>query len=359
MGADIMTNSRDTATPPTDHPTLHGGDLVAASRHYGIPVDDWIDLSTGISPFAYPFSAPPASAFRRLPYPDPQLSECAARYYGTPNLITTAGSQPVIQALPGLLPEAPVWVPDIGYREHAQQWAKAGRLCRSYPAHSAKAMISALDMALTADRHSHLVIINPNNPSGVRLPPEQLRTWADRLAPGHYLIIDEAFVDAEPELSVLPEHRRENMIVLRSFGKFFGLAGLRLGFAAAPDALRADLSEALGLWSVNGPAQAIACEALADQAWQAEARTRLQATADLMCELLMPLSNRFDAPAVHTPLFSSLRLPRAEAEKLQGHFAHAGILLRVIHVDDRHSLVRMGRFDPDNAAERGRFEAQL
>ncbi|TGG93873.1 aminotransferase class I/II-fold pyridoxal phosphate-dependent enzyme [Natronospirillum operosum] len=339
-----------------DHPTLHGGDLLSASRQFGIPVADWIDLSTGISPFAYPFTPPPASAFRRLPYPDPQLYQVAADYYGHANLLVSAGTQPLIQALPCLLPEAPVWVPDIGYREHAQQWAGAGRLCRSYPAHSAQAMISALDMALTADRHSHLVIINPNNPSGVRLQPEQLRTWADRLAPGHYLIIDEAFVDAEPQYSVLPGHWRENMIVLRSFGKFFGLAGLRLGFVAAPTTLRADLSAALGLWSVNGPAQAIACEALADHRWQAQVRTRLQDAADLISGLL---TRHIDSPAVHTPLFSTLSLPRAEAEGLQMHCARAGILLRVIHVDDRQSLVRIGRFDPDNEAERRRLEDSL
>ncbi|TFH87963.1 uroporphyrinogen-III C-methyltransferase [Billgrantia azerbaijanica] len=357
--ADPLTNLNAANPPVADHPTLHGGDLHTASRHYGLAPEEWLDLSTGISPFAYPFATPEASAWQRLPYPDPRLIASAAAYYGHPEMLATAGSQPVIQALPRVLPEAAVLVPDVGYREHAQQWQAAGRTCEAYPALDRQAASEWLDAALARNGHRHLVVINPNNPTGLRFDPAQLARWARCLAPGCHLIIDEAFIDPESAGSVLPQHWCDNMIVLRSFGKFFGLAGLRIGFVAAAPALRERLQQALGPWSVNGPAQAIAIQALADHRWQQQARHSLRHAADCMAALLAPLQDTLARPAVHTPLFSSLPMPYADASALQDHCARQGILLRVIRLDDQHGLLRLGRLDPDSRHDLRRLQRAL
>lgn len=345
---DPFSNLNASNPPVADHPTLHGGDLHTASRHYGLAPEEWLDLSTGISPFAYPFMTPAADTWQRLPYSDPRLIASATAYYGHPEMLATAGSQPVIQALPRVLPEAAVLVPDVGYREHAQQWQAAGHTCEVYPALDRRVASEWLDAALARNGHRHLVIINPNNPTGLRFEPAQLARWARCLAPGCHLIIDEAFIDPEPAGSVLPRHWCDNMIVLRSFGKFFGLAGLRIGFVAAAPALRERLRHTLGPWSVNGPAQAIAIQALRDHHWQQQARQSLQHATDCMETLLAPLQDSLARPAVHTPLFSSLPMPYVDASALQEHCAHQGILLRVIRLDDQDGLLRLGRLDPNS-----------
>lgn len=252
-------------------PAEHGGGLAAARRRFGGAAVDWLDLSTGINPWSYPVPDVPAAAWQRLPDEDAQgaLAEAARAAYGAPAtaaVVAAPGSQALLQLLPGLIPPAgPVAVVEPTYNEHAHCWARAGHAVVALPVPEAVPAAARV-----------LVVGNPNNPDGRAWPPAHLLAASARLrAAGGLLVVDEAFADVAPDLSLAPRADMPGVCVLRSFGKMFGLAGLRLGFALCDAALGARLAAALGPWAVAGPALAIGRTALADRAWLAATRKRL------------------------------------------------------------------------------------
>lgn len=300
----------------------HGGRRRAAARRYGIPEADWLDLSTGINPQAYPVPPLDADDWRRLPEDDDGLLETACACYGAHRVVALAGSQPAIQSLPFLLPRGRVAVLAPTYAEHAWHWQRAGHAVRRFAAH---------ELAAVADTADAVVLCNPNNPDAALFAPEALVAAAERLqVRGGHLIVDEAFVDAMPERSVIAQAGRglPGLVVLRSLGKFFGLAGARVGFVAAAPALRDALAEAAGPWPLGGPARKVALAALADRDWQAAARHRLAADSARLAALLAPLAGD-PPPRVH-PLF--VWLPTPHATQRADALAQAGILVR--HFDD-------------------------
>jgi len=341
---------------------LHGGDLQQASQRFGVPVEQWIDLSTGINPESYPITGLDGNAFQQLPYLKPAFLQAAQSYYlgdnnkylGVDNLLAVSGSQAVIQLLPECLPFLPVLLPELGYQEHRIQWLQSGTRLGNYPSIEHEASVSFINSSLQQNRQQHLVIINPNNPSGLKFSPAQLKVWAKSLDEGGYLIIDEAFMDTQPELSVLTQHFEPNMIVLRSFGKFFGLAGLRLGFVFANEKLIETFQKHLGLWAINGPAQSIATVAFNDAAWQQQAQENISKAANLSQALFNPLFSRLQQGPqnthriFHEALFSSYCLPVSQAEQLSHFFAKRGILLRLIDFNREYALLRIGSINPKN-----------
>ena len=254
----------------------HGGRLRRAAEHCGIALTDWVDLSTGISPWAYPVPPVPEAVWQRLPEDDDGLDAAAARYYGSAELLAVAGSQPAIQALPAVLPGAHIRVLAPGYAEHAHAWRE--RRPRLVDA-------AAVEGAL--DDSDVLVLVQPNNPTGVHFERDRLLDWHARLARrGGWLVVDEAFIDPTPDASLAPMAGADGLVVLRSLGKFFGLAGARVGFVLAPAAVRAQLAEQLGPWTISGPARHVARSALADVAWQADARAQLKRDDQHLAQLL-------------------------------------------------------------------------
>lgn len=337
-----VTIATDTEATGTEAP-LHGGDIYSASAHYGIPAEQWLDLSTGLNPDAYPVTGLEPQAFQRLPYLRPDFIAAAARYYGNDQLMPGNGSQLIIQALPDCLDMLPVLLPEFGYQEHRDHWQRHGNNIRTYPAFDSDMAAAAIEAALNRAEPFHLVIINPNNPTGLCFTPQQLKNWAGRMPVGGHMVIDEAFIDLAPEQSVLGRHFCDNMLVLRSFGKFFGLAGIRLGFVFAQADLRAKLQQRTGIWMVNGPAQSLATRAMLDRSWQANAQQRIRDCAVLTRQLFSPLFDRVrPVQQIHTPLFSSYQLSVEQADKLHNHFASLGILLRIITLDQQFSLLRIG-----------------
>ncbi len=245
----------------------HGGNLHDAIRHYQRPREDWLDLSTGINPQPYPVPAIAACAWHRLPEPNSALLDVAQNYYGAPQLLPVAGTQAAIQGLPRLRPHAKVVVAAPSYAEHAFQWRQAGHEVIE---------VSYAQLESAASDCDVMVVCNPNNPTGESVAAEVLLRWSAQLAlKGGWLIVDEAFGDVTPEASVASHTTQAGLIVLRSIGKFFGLAGLRLGFVAAHPALLMRLADLLGPWTVNGPAQQIGFVALSDHAWQLAMRQQL------------------------------------------------------------------------------------
>jgi len=298
----------------------HGGRRRAAAQRYGLPETDWLDLSTGINPAGYPLPPIPEEAWQRLPEDDDGLLAVAAACYGSARLVALAGSQIAIQTLPRLLPRARVGVLRPCYAEHAHHWTQAGHAVSPF---------AAAELAAAAARHDVLVLCNPNNPDGHVWQAAELLAVAHRLAErGGRLVVDEAFGDASPELSVAALAGSEaapNLVVLRSLGKFYGLAGARVGFAVAAPSLLAALREAAGPWPVSGPARWVARAALADTAWQATTRARLQRGAARLAALLRPFAADGQAP-VPASLF--VWLPTSRADALHEALARCGILVR-------------------------------
>ncbi|NMG43086.1 threonine-phosphate decarboxylase [Aromatoleum toluvorans] len=291
----------------------HGGRLRRAAQQYGIPLADWLDLSTGINPHAWPVPPVPGAAWHRLPEDDDGLEGAAAAYYGTDQLLPVAGSQPAIQALPALIPGERVTVLAPTYAEHPHAWR--GRRLRALAADAVDAAIDDTDV---------LLLVHPNNPSGARFAREKLLDWHARLAArGGWLVVDEAFIDAAPAESLASAAGRPNLVVLRSLGKFFGLAGARVGFVLAPAELRARLADLLGPWTLSGPARHVARAALTDRGWQDAMRARLEGEAARLAALLR--HGGLGEPA-GPALFQWVR--HADAPTVQDHLARAGILVR-------------------------------
>lgn len=284
----------------------HGGRLQEAAARWGIPPGDWLDLSTGIAPWPYPLPAPPVEVWQRLPEDDDGLDAVAQAYYGSGRLLLLPGSQAAIQWLPRLVPAGRVALPAPLYNEHPAAWQAAGH--------------ALVPWDESAD---YVVLCNPNNPTGAHFSHDELLARAQGL---RLLVVDEAFIDADPAASLAavagtPGH--EHIVVLRSLGKFFGLAGVRLGCAIGAPALLDRLAAAVGPWAVSHPARWAAGLALADAGWQARQRARLQAAAARLAVLLAEAG--LGVPT-GTALFQYLATPRAA--ELYAALARRGILVR-------------------------------
>ncbi len=259
---------------------IHGGDIAAASARYGVPRADWLDLSTGINPNPYPRLEVPDAAWRALPdaaLGDALTAAARAGYGVAPRaaVVAASGTQALIQWLPRLVMAHDVAVVSPTYGEHAAAWAAVG------------AKVREVERIEDGDDADVLVVVNPNNPDGRAYEPlDLLRRAEERARDGRLIVVDEAFADVTPEISLAAKAGADGLVVLRSFGKFFGLAGVRLGFALCPPGCGARLAAAMGPWAVSGPAAAIGARALADAAWIDATRRELRAMAARMDALL-------------------------------------------------------------------------
>jgi len=249
-------------------PIAHGGGITAAAAAFGGRPEDWLDLSTGINPCPVALPEIPARAWHRLP--DRHLVDEARRaardYYGCGGILPlpVPGTQSVIQLLPRLVTESRgvaatdnrvavtdkrIAVVSPTYGEYTRAFAAAGF-----------AVDAISDIAAIGEEHRLAVVVNPNNPDGRVWPAETLIALHDRMkSQNGLLVVDEAFSDADPALSlVVRAEELSNLVIFRSFGKFFGLAGLRLGFAIARGDILERFEEWLGPWAVSGPALSLA-----------------------------------------------------------------------------------------------------
>ncbi|GHU18306.1 threonine-phosphate decarboxylase [Betaproteobacteria bacterium] len=312
----------------------HGGRLRQAARDYGIPLADWLDLSTGINPDMYPVPAIDSLSWQRLPEDDDGLEAAAAAYYGSGRLLALAGSQAAIQSLPFLFkPMVAACVSPL-YEEHPHAWEKAGHKLRRLPS-LARALSVATPLVL---------LCNPNNPTAERVSRDELFDAAGQLQRrGGWLVVDEAFADAGPENTVAALAGGDvapNLIVLRSLGKFFGLAGARVGFIFAAADILKRMREMIGPWAIAHPSRLVARRALEDTAWQTGAREKLAAASQRLAGILSPLG-----AVRRTALFCTVGgtlsspLPAELLTELFEHFARRGILVRRF---DSHGLLRFG-----------------
>jgi len=320
----------------------HGGDLAQAQALFPDAPKPWIDLSTGINPVSYPLPLLPLSLWQRLPGRDEEATLLAAARsaYRVPEaagIVAAPGTQILIELLPNRVEAGPVGVLGPTYAEHEAAWRKAGADVREVG-----------DLAgIGATRV--VVLVNPNNPDGRVISTDRLTELAQTLAVrGGLLVVDEAFADFTPEASlvpVLPPHA----LVLRSFGKTYGLAGLRVGFAIGAPDLTGRLRAALGPWAVAGPALAIAAKALADENWLADAAHGSRLAAARLDGLLAPHGRIVGG----TTLFRLLET--SDAAAIFTHLGRHGLYVR--RFQHNGGWLRFGL--PGDAPAWARLEAAL
>ncbi len=321
--------------PPRDH----GGNLDAAIHRYGGARADWLDLSTGINPVAYPVGQVSADAWQALPRASDMQTLCAAaaRAYRTSAPIAAfAGAQGAIQAIPHLAAPGAAHILTPTYNEHAGALRDAGWDVRE---HGDLQGLAGADLA---------VVVNPNNPDGRAHDPAFLMELSSEVG---LLVVDESFADPEPDLSLAPSLRAsDNVVILRSFGKFYGLAGMRLGFAIGSASRIARLRALAGPWPVSGPAMEIARAAFADSHWQMQTVARLGRDAVRLDALAAVAGWRLVGG---TPLFRTYATPDARAA--QERLAEARIWTRIFPYDA--TWMRLGL--PGDATGWQRLEAAL
>lgn len=319
----------------------HGGRLRKAAEQYGIAEESWLDLSSGLAPWPFPLPAIPLRAWARLPETDDGLEQAARDYYGASEVLPVAGSQAAIQLLPRLRRAGKVGVLSPCYAEHAEAWRRSGYRVREVLEQEVDFFLDSLDV---------LVVVNPNNPTGLSLTPERLLDWHARLAQrGGWLVVDEAFMDNTPHLSLARHAHQVGLIVLRSFGKFFGLAGVRLGFVLAERRLLKLLAEQVGPWAVSGPTRVLGQACLRDTQGHARQRARSEAASERLVDVLQRHGLK---PQGGCALFQWLI--SAEAESLYHFMARRGILLRLF---THNSSLRFGL--PAEEADWVRLEQAL
>ncbi|MEM6649025.1 MAG: threonine-phosphate decarboxylase CobD [Pseudomonadota bacterium] len=255
------------------HDLVHGGALDVMRAAFPDAPEPWIDLSTGINPWPYPDTAISADALTHLPtrtaYETCKCAMASAIGASPALLLLAPGSELLIRLLPDVIRPKRVAILSPTYGDHAFVWKQAG-----------VDIIETADPLSLAKSVDAVVVTHPNNPDGRIFTHEALETARQTLAArGGWLIIDEAYADLIPEQSFAPRGGADGLIILRSFGKFFGLAGVRLGALLAPIHIRNAMAERLGVWPVSGPALEIGARAYDDLAWQARARTDLAAAA--------------------------------------------------------------------------------
>lgn len=323
----------------------HGGSLDRARSLFPHAPEPWVDLSTGINPHSYPLLSLPATVLARLPEPARlrDLAAVAARAYGAPsprNVTPAPGTQILLPRVYSLLKPGRALVLGPTYAEHVRAAGLAGHAAVEIRDFSA---LAEADLA---------VVVNPNNPDGRVVARSDLLSLAETLRRrGGLLVVDEAFMDVGPrEESLCGDVREGGIVVLRSFGKFFGLAGVRLGFAVASEDIAQRLDAEFGPWSVSGPALEYGIKALGDFAWQDERRERLAAEAARLDGLLAAHGLVVDGG---TSLFRHVATPVAES--LFASLGGRGILVR--NFSDRPRELRFGL--PGSGQEWRRLEAAL
>jgi cobalamin biosynthesis protein CobC len=333
-------------TPSPEFPPLaHGGDLDAARKLFPGAPEPFLDLSAGINPYHYPIPQFQPEIFARLPQPEAlaRLVAAAAEAYGAPSPAHVAagpGSQILVAQTAFLLARGRASVLAPTYAEHGRVAELAG--------HN---VVEMADIGQLADARI-AIVVNPNNPDGRLISQDTLLALADRLRRrGGLLLVDEAFMDVGPEDASLGEYVEQgNIVVLRSFGKFYGLPGIRLSFALAAPNIAARLAVALGPWPVSNAAIAVGTEALADADWRQAARKALAEAAGRLDALLASAGL---ALIGGTSLFRLVRT--ADAARLFQTLGQAGVLVR--RFAEHPTWLRFGL--PGNESDWQRLERAL
>ncbi|OUS08809.1 hypothetical protein A9Q81_00485 [Gammaproteobacteria bacterium 42_54_T18] len=314
---------------------IHGGGIIEIAKTTGIPAEKWIDLSTGINPNGWPVPTPPASTWQRLPESNDGLEQAMQQYYSfnvknsLSNFVITAGSQAAIQLLPQLFPKGTIWIPEEGYSEHPYWWDFYQHKVFLYQPDDLETLLS--HKKSTPLPFNALLIINPNNPT----TQTYKKTFLEKLlnvieAEGKHVIIDEAFLDTQPEQSLLSHSNNKHLIILRSLGKFFGLAGIRCGALFSHPTLLKTAKQHLGPWQVATTSRWVATQAFKDTVWQKQAILELKKASNRLEQLLqLHLSSHNITSLTRSDYFCSILFSNLkEQQTIYNHLLTHAILVR-------------------------------
>jgi len=304
---------KPTHSNTSNNPPKHGGNLDDAIKQYNIKRDQWVDLSSGVSPWAWPFKSLPEHAWTDLPPSNQTLLKNAASYYKCElnHIAASPGSQLAIRLIAKQLPPSTVAIPSLGYQEHRYSWQLAGHQIHYYQS------LTELNALIDSKQAEHVVLINPNNPTGELISADDINDFAKKVT--GLLVIDEAFMDLHQHSNDKHKHSaieqpNENQIVLRSVGKFFGLAGLRVGFVVGTHPIVKNLSLLLEPWSLNHASQLIATDMLVDNAWHKSQAVKIKTET--------VFSDKSSINEMHTTL------------------AENGVWTRRYNLNDQHTWIR-------------------
>ncbi len=318
---------------------LHGGALDLMKQRFPKAPTPWLDLSTGINPWSYPYAGSSEKAAKHLPTAT-QFDDClqamsTAIDAPAESLLLAPGSELLIRLLPDIIPARHVCISTPTYGDHAKSWGR-----------STAKVTESHDALTDSGRADILVVCNPNNPDGRTWSKDCLSDACQRLAErGGWLIVDEAYADLDPKLSMASSGGKPGLIVLRSFGKFFGLAGIRLGALIAPQSILHAMRERLGVWPVAGPTLEIATQAYSDLRWQIDMRRRLETACERLDAVLSTHELSIDGG---TSLYRYLRL--ADAEATWRVLAEQGVYTR--RFKDNPHAIRIGLPSADEDFQR-------
>ncbi|MEM9387049.1 MAG: threonine-phosphate decarboxylase CobD [Pseudomonadota bacterium] len=309
---------------------MHGGALDIVRASFPDAPTPWVDLSTGINPWPWPVPPIPEASLHHLPRREAfdACREAMASAFGAPvdSVLPVPGSELIIRLLPSALGASSrqICLGRATYADHAIAWRAAG------------AAIREVDDPLSADPDEDVVICNPNNPTGQTWEPAALEAaWAAREGTDRWLIIDEAYADLTPTRSLAPSGGRDGLVILRSFGKFFGLAGVRLGALIAPGPVIKAVEQLLGQWAVAGPALWLGTRAYADRGWQEQTRQRLQQGQETLDHALHEAATAYQLTIEGgTALFRYVRVRDAHA--LWFALARSGVYVRRFRWSPHH-----------------------
>jgi len=306
----------------------HGGNIDEAAKRFGLKAEEMYDLSTGISPIAYDYPLPSSAHYQALPLSTKLEALCAAarHAYEVPSgaaICAGAGSQALLSGLPYLRQKPSlIWCPEPTYNEHRRRWELANHHVEGGAHCPADADI--------------IILGQPNNPDGRLWSTAEMKDYLAHVkSRAGFLVIDEAFADPLAGASFMAHAGDEALIILRSVGKFYGLAGLRVGFAIGGVSRIQNLADVIGPWPISGPAQDIACQALRDDAWRKAHQNKLIKMAQEMHDLLQDVGLRCIA---HTPLFITISHPKAY--ELHHYLAERGFWTRIYQNDK--TMMRLG-----------------
>ncbi len=312
----------------------HGGNLQRAQVLYPTATQPWLDLSTGISPWVWPVPEIPESVWQRLPEGTAALCHAAAEFYrcDEETIVPVTGSQAAIELIPNVLPLGRVALPEWGYGEHRKSWQQSQHDCCYYQNQQ------QLHQWIVNDEIDYVVVINPNNPTAETFDLDRILQWQQQLQlRGGYLLVDEAFAQQISCANYVPQG---GLIVLKSLGKFFGLAGVRLGFALLPPELNVSLREKMLHWGVSNPAIWIAERALSDVLWQQQQRNRIAIVSNEFQEIIAPLfpSEKISSAGLFVSVFGT----PARLGTVFIAFAQRGIWLRIFQPIEQQTYLRFG-----------------
>jgi cobalamin biosynthetic protein CobC len=306
----------------------HGGRIDWARRAYPLAPQPWVDLSTGVNPSPWPGRRAGRAELARLPDPSAvaALEAAAAAAFGAEAaaVVATPGAEAALRLMPSLLQARSAAIVGPTYGGHAEAWRAAGASVRQI----------TLDQATEVDAEV-VVLVNPNNPDGVETPRARVLEIADRLAERNaWLVADESFVEVAPQLSIA-DRAGGRLVALRSFGKFYGLPGARLGFGIGDPELLARLRARLGDWPLSADALALGLGAYADSRWVRRTRARLASWSRRLDRALG--AGGFEVVG-GTDLFRLTRTP--DADRRFAWLAERGVLTRPFAYD--RQLIRFG-----------------